>query len=173
MTEEDTGDATLGPLIALPGVPTRPVSGAAIATSWGQAVHDSQFGSGAVIDIREGWYKSGIVAGAVDVDIPMGNGQASPLIGMPGEIFGIWYRIGGTITAGTLSLKGKAGSVNSDPATIPVGGSGLNTFYFPVPIVIPSVGTAIRVVYSTTADFAPLTISINAGLLVRYDYRPG
>lgn len=170
MTEEDT---KLAPRIALPAVPTRPVSGAPIATAWGQAVHDTQFAAGSLVDIRDGWYKSGIVASAVDVDIPMGNGQASPLIGMPGEIFGLWYRIGGTITAGTLSLKGKAGSTNSDPINLGVGASGLNTFYFPQTIQVPSVGTAIRVVYSTTSDFLPLTISINAGLLVRYDYRPG
>jgi hypothetical protein len=155
---------------SLPAVPTRPVSGAAIATTWGTAVHDALFGAASIPDVRDGWRVVDAAANQAKLDMPRGDGSQSPLAGFNGSIVGFWYRLQGSITSGTLNIGAQAGSTVS-PDTVLSAGATLGVVMLATPIAFTPT-TAIRMFYSTVS-LAPITVDISSGLIVRYDYTPG
>lgn len=164
------------PRALLPAVPTRPSSGATIATAWGQAVHDATFGAATILDVREGWSVLDIVTTTAD-GTPFsrfGLGTSNPpqgLAAFAGAVIGIAWRLSAGISTGTLRLQAKVGSTVDAQvitATSASGASSSDRFATPIPF---AASAHLAPVYGTTSGFAPSgSLDLYVQLLVAYDY---
>jgi hypothetical protein len=158
--------------LALPAIPTRPVGGGPIQTVWGQAVHDALFGAQSLPDVRDGWRQTALPGTVALGDCARGDGGLSPLAGFSGAIVGIWYRTQTTITGGTLNIGAQAGGQQSALTAITSGSANLGVIMFASPVTF-SASTAIRFIFSTASLLPAGSVTLNGGLIVRYDYIPG
>jgi hypothetical protein len=114
-----------------------------------------------------------VVASQTDADLTLTGVDANAPLGAiargPGKIVGLTARVNAAIAAETLTAVATIGGANAAGTTAVLSASAqqvVKRFASPVPFVA---GDLLGIAITTTAGYLPVTLELQANLIVRYD----